>query len=61
MVFFICALIYIIGMIAFIILGSSELQPWAMKHTNNGDVNDNLLLSMFGVIDRFLSYLYFFL
>jgi len=53
MVFFICALIYIIGMIAFIILGSSELQPWAMNHTNNGDVNDDLLLSMISSFDRF--------
>ncbi|CAF4334476.1 unnamed protein product, partial [Rotaria sordida] len=28
-VFFICAAIYIIGMIVFTFLGSGELQPWA--------------------------------
>lgn len=43
--FFICAVIYIIGMIAFTILGSAELQPWAIKHTNNSDINNNNLLS----------------
>ncbi|CAF1032852.1 unnamed protein product [Adineta ricciae] len=31
-VFFICAAIYILGMIVFLIIGSGEIQPWAVKH-----------------------------
>ncbi len=30
--FFICAAIYIIGMIAFLLIGSGEVQPWATRH-----------------------------
>ncbi len=54
--FFICAAIYITGMIAFTFFGSSELQPWAIKPMKNGDVTDDLLLSMLNIIDIFFSY-----
>ena len=33
-------------MIAFMFLGSSELQPWAIKHTNIRSINVSLLASM---------------
>lgn len=35
-------------MIAFLLLGSSELQPWAIKHTNTRSINVNLLASTCG-------------
>jgi hypothetical protein len=38
-------------MISFIILGSSKLQSWALEHSNNGGVNDNLLSSMLSDFD----------
>jgi len=47
-------------MIAFTIFGSSELQPWAVKHLNNGDVKDNLLLGTLSINDIFFLTLIFF-
>ncbi|UJR32077.1 hypothetical protein I4U23_019545 [Adineta vaga] len=44
-VFFICSIIYIFGVVIFILFGSSELQPWAIKHINNDEVNHDLLLN----------------
>ena len=46
-VFFICASIYITGAIVFLFIGSSELQPWAVKHNENPVLYDDLLLSEF--------------
>ncbi|CAF4249773.1 unnamed protein product, partial [Adineta steineri] len=49
-VFFICSIIYVIGMIVFLCLGSSELQPWAIEHVDNNDLllkkNDKTTLKM---------------
>jgi hypothetical protein len=41
-------------MIVFLIFGSSEVQAWAVKHMNNGDINNNLLSSMLNVSDIFV-------
>jgi len=47
-------------MIAFTIFGSSELQPWAVKHLNNGGVKKNLLLGTLSIDDIFFLTLIFF-
>ncbi|CAF1239777.1 unnamed protein product [Adineta steineri] len=49
-VFFICSIIYVIGMVVFLCLGSSELQPWAIEHVDNNNLllkkNDKTTLKM---------------
>ncbi|CAF2924989.1 unnamed protein product [Rotaria sp. Silwood2] len=42
-IFVICTIIYIIGLIIFLLIGSSELQPWAIKHMENNVLYDNLI------------------
>ncbi|CAF4408116.1 unnamed protein product, partial [Adineta steineri] len=44
-VFFICATIYIIGMVVFLLIGSGEVQPWATKHPSEPVVPEQALLS----------------
>ncbi|CAF3363661.1 unnamed protein product [Rotaria socialis] len=42
-IFFLCTIIYIIGLIIFLLFGSSELQPWAIKQIENNVLYDDLL------------------
>ncbi|CAF0912444.1 unnamed protein product [Adineta ricciae] len=42
-VFFICSSIYVFGTVIFLLFGSSEIQPWAMKHVHNDEVSHDLL------------------
>ncbi|CAF0789899.1 unnamed protein product [Adineta steineri] len=44
-VFFICATIYIIGMVVFLLIGSGEVQPWATKQPSEPVVPEQTLLS----------------
>ena len=36
-----------VGIIVFLLIGSGELQPWAINHTESSVLCDNLLLSKF--------------
>ncbi|CAF1048288.1 unnamed protein product [Rotaria sp. Silwood1] len=42
-IFVICTVIYIIGLVIFLLIGSSELQPWAIKHLENSVLYDDLI------------------
>ncbi|CAF4737396.1 unnamed protein product [Rotaria socialis] len=44
-VFFICAAIYIIGMIVFLFIGSGDVQPWATRQKTEATTSEQVPLS----------------
>jgi hypothetical protein len=49
-VFFICAAIYVVGMIVFLQIGSGDVQPWAVKETTKTTTPEEVPLAGSAVI-----------